>query len=179
MFSLIFSLIFFFKPTHHLYHCYSELPFLTIWLYPYPLVLWQRPQSLFLFSVEDSSSLSFWWGDLARMPIAQIIDQEAGSVYLYYRDFWDVGFLIFQPAVWGRGLPHWYSRNPVWVESPCPLRGRMGTMRVGISRLLFSGCFPWRFAMPLLRVRAAAAEIQPLSQNRGTAGRSPLVFWPL
>ena len=33
----------------------------------------------------------------------------------------DVGFLIFQPAFWGRGLPRGYSGNPVWVESPCPL----------------------------------------------------------
>ena len=32
-----------------------------------------------------------------------------------------VGFLIFQPAFWGRGLPRWYSGNPVWAESPCPL----------------------------------------------------------
>ena len=38
----------------------------------------------------------------------------------------DVGFLIFQPAFWGRGLPHQYSGNPVWVESPCPLQGGMG-----------------------------------------------------
>ena len=37
-----------------------------------------------------------------------------------------VSFLIFQPAFWGRGLPCWYSGNPVWVESPCPLRGGMG-----------------------------------------------------
>ena len=36
------------------------------------------------------------------------------------------GFLIFQPAVWGRGLPLRYSGNPVWVESPRPLRGGMG-----------------------------------------------------
>ena len=39
---------------------------------------------------------------------------------------WVVGFLIFQPAFWGRGLPRQYSGNPVWVESPCPLRGGMG-----------------------------------------------------
>ena len=38
----------------------------------------------------------------------------------------DVGFLIFQPAFWGRGLLRWYSGNPVWVESPCPLRGGTG-----------------------------------------------------
>ena len=37
-----------------------------------------------------------------------------------------VGCLIFQPAFWGRGLPCRYSGNPVWVESPCPLRGGMG-----------------------------------------------------
>ena len=37
-----------------------------------------------------------------------------------------VGFLIFQPAFGGRGLPHRYSGKPVWVESPCPLRGGMG-----------------------------------------------------
>ena len=39
---------------------------------------------------------------------------------------WVVGFLIFQPAFWGRGLPRRYSGNPVWVESLCPLRGGMG-----------------------------------------------------
>ena len=39
---------------------------------------------------------------------------------------WDVGFLIFQPAFWGRSLPRRYSGNPVWVKSPCPLRGGMG-----------------------------------------------------
>ena len=33
----------------------------------------------------------------------------------------DVGFLIFQPAFWGRGLLRGYSGNPVWVESSCPL----------------------------------------------------------
>ena len=38
----------------------------------------------------------------------------------------DVGFLIFQPAFWGRGLPRRYSGNPVCVESLCPLRGGMG-----------------------------------------------------
>ena len=38
----------------------------------------------------------------------------------------DVVFLVFQPAFWGRGLPSRYSGNPVWVESPCPLRGGMG-----------------------------------------------------
>ena len=32
-----------------------------------------------------------------------------------------VGFLIFQPAFWGRGLPRGYSGHPFWVESPCPL----------------------------------------------------------
>ena len=32
-----------------------------------------------------------------------------------------VGFLIFLPAFWGRGLPHRYSGNPLWVGSPCPL----------------------------------------------------------
>ena len=37
-----------------------------------------------------------------------------------------VGFLIFQPAFWGRDLLHQYSGNPVWVESPCLLRGGMG-----------------------------------------------------
>ena len=37
-----------------------------------------------------------------------------------------VGYLIFQPAFWGRGLPRRYSGNPVWVESPCPLQGGMG-----------------------------------------------------
>ena len=41
----------------------------------------------------------------------------------------DVGFLIFPPAFWGRGLPCRYSGNPVWVESPCPLRGGMGMGR--------------------------------------------------
>ena len=35
----------------------------------------------------------------------------------------DVGFLVFQPAFSGRGLPHRYSGNPVWVNSPCPLQG--------------------------------------------------------
>ena len=42
----------------------------------------------------------------------------------------DVCFLILQPAFWGRGLLRRYSGNPVWVESPCPLRGRvvMGTL---------------------------------------------------
>ena len=38
----------------------------------------------------------------------------------------DVGFLIFQPTFWVRGLPRRYSGNPVWVESPCPLQGGMG-----------------------------------------------------
>ena len=37
-----------------------------------------------------------------------------------------VGFLIFQPAFWGRGLPRRYSGNPVWIESPCPLRESVG-----------------------------------------------------
>ena len=41
----------------------------------------------------------------------------------------------------------------------------------------------WRLslasAVPLLRVRAAAAESQPLSQDRGIADGSPLMFWPL
>ena len=37
-----------------------------------------------------------------------------------------VGFLIFQPGFWGRGLLLQYSGNPVWVESPCPLREVMG-----------------------------------------------------
>ena len=37
-----------------------------------------------------------------------------------------VGFLIFQPAFWARGLPRGYSGNPVWVASPCPLRGGWG-----------------------------------------------------
>ena len=92
-----------------------------------------------------------------------------------------VGFLIFQPAFWGRGLPRRYSGNPVWVESPHTLRGGMGmgTLCASISGLLFSGSFPWRSAVPLLRVRAAAAESQPLSQNRGIEARSPLMFWPL
>ena len=35
----------------------------------------------------------------------------------------------------------------------------------------------WQFAMPLLRVRAAAAKIQ--AQKRGITDRSPLIFWPL
>ena len=92
-----------------------------------------------------------------------------------------VGFLIFQPAFWGRGLAPQYSGNPVWVESPCPLLGETGlrTLRAGISRLLFSGGFPWRSAVPLLRVRAAVAESQSLSQNRGIMDRSPLMFWQL
>ena len=60
------------------------------------------------------------------MPRAQVIDQDTGGVHLFYRDLRDVGFLIFQPAFWGRGLPHQYSGNPVWVESPCPLQGGMG-----------------------------------------------------
>ena len=55
----------------------------------------------------------------------------------------------------------------------------MGTLLAGISGLLFSGGFPWRSAVPLLKVRAAVAEIQPLSQNRGIVDRSPLMFWPL
>ena len=38
----------------------------------------------------------------------------------------DVGFLIFQPAFWGRGLPPRYSGNPVRVGSLCPLRAGMG-----------------------------------------------------
>ena len=49
----------------------------------------------------------------------------------------------------------------------------------GFFQDLFSGGFPWWFAVPLLRVRAAAAEFQPLSQNRGIAAHSPLMFWPL
>ena len=60
------------------------------------------------------------------MPRAQIIDQEPDSVHLVYRDLRDVGFLIFQPAFLGRGLPRRYSGNPVWVESLCPSRGGMG-----------------------------------------------------
>ena len=48
----------------------------------------------------------------------QIIDRDPGNVYLFYRDLRDVGFLIFQPDFWGRGLLHWYSGNPVWVELP-------------------------------------------------------------
>ena len=35
---------------------------------------------------------------------------------------------------------------------------------------MFSGGFPWQSAVRLLRVRAAAAESQPLSQNRGDCG---------
>ena len=38
----------------------------------------------------------------------------------------DVGFLIFQPSFWGRGLPRPYSGSPVWGESPYPLGGEMG-----------------------------------------------------
>ena len=38
---------------------------------------------------------------------------------------WDVGFLIFQPPFWGRGLLRRYSGNPVWVECLRPLRGGM------------------------------------------------------
>ena len=60
---------------------------------------------------------------LSRVPI---INQDSGGAPLFYRDLSDVGFLIFQPAFWGRGLPPRYSGNPVWVESPCPLRGGMG-----------------------------------------------------
>ena len=60
------------------------------------------------------------------MPRALIIDQDPGSVHLFYRDLRDVGFLIFQPAFWGWGLLRQYSGNPVWVESPCPLRGGLG-----------------------------------------------------
>ena len=60
------------------------------------------------------------------MPRAQIIDQDPGRAPLFYKDLRVVGFLIFQPAFWGRGLPRRYSGNPVWVESPCPLRGGMG-----------------------------------------------------
>ena len=48
----------------------------------------------------------------------------------------------------------------------------MGTLCAGISRLLFSGSFPWRFAMPLLRARAVAAKFQPLSQNGEIVGLS-------
>ena len=57
---------------------------------------------------------------------AQIIDWDPGSVHLFYRVLMDAGFLIFQPAFWGKGLPHRYSGNPVWIEYPCPLRGGMG-----------------------------------------------------
>ena len=46
----------------------------------------------------------------------------------------DVGFLIFQPVFWGSGLPHGYSGNPVWVESPCPLRGGVGEEEEGSQR---------------------------------------------
>ena len=57
---------------------------------------------------------------------AQIIDWDPGSAYLFYRDLRDVGYLIFQPAFWGRGLPRRYLGNPVLVESPCPLGGEVG-----------------------------------------------------
>ena len=39
---------------------------------------------------------------------------------------------------------------------------------------LFSGSFPWQFSVTLLRVRAAVAEYQPLSQNGVIAVLSPL-----
>ena len=55
------------------------------------------------------------------MHRAQIIDQDPGTVYLFHRDLRDVGFLIFQPAFWGKGLPQRYSGDPVWVELPHPL----------------------------------------------------------
>ena len=47
---------------------------------------------------------------------AQIIDRDSGCAPLFYRDLRDVGFLIFQIAFYGRGLPRQYSGNPVWVD---------------------------------------------------------------
>ena len=92
----------------------------------------------------------------------------------------DVGFLIFQPAFWGRGLPHRYSGNPVWVKSPCSLRGGDGDAHT-VSRY-FQVFVLWHLSLVVCCAssdRAAAAESRPLSQNRGIAARSPLMFWPL
>ena len=53
----------------------------------------------------------------------QIIDQDPCSVQLFYRDLSDVGFLIFQPAFWGRDLPCRYSGNCLGRVSMSPARG--------------------------------------------------------
>ena len=60
------------------------------------------------------------------------------------------------------------------LRQPClgrvslsPVKGiGMGTVRTGFSGLLFSGGFPWRLSVSLLRVRAAVTISKPLSQNR-------------
>ena len=115
------------------------------------------------------------------LPTAQIIDQEPGSVHLFYRDLRDVDFLLFQPAFWGEGPAVLIFRQLCLGRvALSPARGSGdGHNESWYFWALSSGGFPWQFAVPLLRVRAAVAESQPLSQNRGITGRSPLMFWPL
>ena len=93
------------------------------------------------------------------MHRAQVIDQDPSTVHLFFRDVRDVGFLIFQPAFWGKGPASLILRQPCLAGgSLSPARGvGMGTMQTGISWLLFSGGFPWQFSVTLLRVRAAVA----------------------
>ena len=46
------------------------------------------------------------------MHRALIIDQDPGSVHLFYRVLRDVGLLTFQPAFWGEGTATLILRQP-------------------------------------------------------------------